>query len=134
MKREDLLKEARIAMQRSYSPYSHCKVGAALLTKDGRVFHGCNIENAAYGPTMCAERTAIFKAVSEGITEFEMLAVVGGKDGIEDGIYPPCGTCRQVFREFCSLDFPIILGKQDGFVETTLGELLPYSFGPENLE
>lgn len=133
MKNEELLVRARQAMERSYSPYSHCKVGAALLTKDGRVFEGCNIENAAYGPTMCAERTAIFKAVSEGVTDFEKIAIVGGKDGEEDGIYPPCGVCRQVMREFCALDFPVILGRKDGFVETTLEELLPYSFGPENL-
>ncbi|MCR5668095.1 MAG: cytidine deaminase [Lachnospiraceae bacterium] len=133
MNNEELLTFARHAMQMSYSPYSNCKVGAALLAKNGKVYEGCNIENAAYGPTMCAERTAIFKAVSEGVTEFEKIAIVGGKNGVEDGLYPPCGVCRQVMREFCSLDFPVILGKKDGFVETTLEELLPYSFGPENL-
>lgn len=133
MSNEELLAFARHAMQMSYSPYSKCKVGAALLTKSGKVYEGCNIENAAYGPTMCAERTAIFKAVSEGEKEFDKIAIVGGKDGIEDELYPPCGVCRQVMREFCSLNFSVILGKKDGFVETTLGELLPYSFGPENV-
>ena len=96
MTAEELLKKAEEAMGRAYAPYSGYKVGAALLTKSGRVYQGCNIENASFTPTICAERTAIFKAVYEGEREFEAIAVVGGKDGVVTGLFPPCGVCRQV--------------------------------------
>ena len=99
------------AMKKSYSPYSDCKVGAALLCKSGKVFTGTNIENAAFGPTVCAERVAVFKAVSEGEKEFSKIAVVGGKGGVINGIFAPCGVCRQVLREFCCDDFEILLGE-----------------------
>ncbi len=120
------------AQKKAYVPYSGFRVGAALLTKDGKVYTGCNIENAAYGPTNCAERTAFFKAVSEGDLEFEAIAVVGG-DG--NGLCAPCGVCRQVMAEFCDPEeFKVILGKKDGDAEIlTLKELLPLSFGKKNL-
>lgn len=122
------------AMGNSYSPYSNCKVGAALLCKNGKVFTGTNIENAAFSPTVCAERVAIFKAVSEGEKEFLKIAVVGGKDGIINGIFAPCGVCRQVMREFCDDNFKILLGEsEDSFKEVTLKDLLPLSFSPENI-
>ncbi len=122
------------AMGNSYSPYSNCKVGAALLCKNGKIFTGTNIENAAFGPTVCAERVAVFKAISEGEKEFSKIAVVGGKDGAINGIFAPCGVCRQVLREFCDDDFTIILGETpDSFKKVTLKELLPLSFSPENL-
>lgn len=123
---ERLLELARQAQQRAYAPYSGCRVGAALLCADGTVFLGCNIENAAYGPTICAERTAIFKAVSEGKREFSAIAVWGGEKGEP---FPPCGVCRQVMAEFCGRDFPVYLA---GGVVLTLGELLPHGFGAEN--
>lgn len=123
------------AMNYSYSPYSGYKVGAALLTAEGKVYTGCNIENAAFGPTNCAERTAIFKAVSEGERNFVRIAVVGGKDGSPDDYFYPCGVCRQVMAEFCNKDFEIITAKTvDDFVKVTLGELLPYGFGPEKIK
>ena len=131
---EKLIEQAEIAMERAYAPYSGFKVGAALLAKDGRVFLGCNVENAAYGPTNCAERTAIFKAVSEGCRDFAAIAVVGGRDGVITGAFPPCGVCRQVMREFCGADFPVYMGRGAEAYETvTLGELLPYSFSNEQL-
>ena len=123
------------AMGNSYSPYSGCKVGAALLCKNGKVFTGANIENAAFGPTVCAERVAVFKAVSEGENEFSKIAVVGGKGGIINGIFAPCGVCRQVLREFCDDDFEILLGEApDSFKSVTLKDLLPLSFNPENVK
>ncbi len=131
---KELLSLAVTAMEKSYSPYSNCKVGAALLCKNGKVFTGTNIENAAFSPTICAERVAIFKAVSEGETEFLKIAVVGGKDGIINGIFAPCGVCRQVMREFCNDDFSIILGETESdFTKITLKELLPFSFSPDNV-
>ena len=115
----------------SYSPYSDYCVGAALLTKSGRVFTGCNIENAAFTPTVCAERTAVFKAVSEGEREFAMLAVCGGRGGAIAGAFPPCGVCRQVLAEFCPPEFPVLLVTgPDTFERVTLAELLPRGFGP----
>ena len=130
-----LLSLALEAMEKSYSPYSGCKVGAALLTKDGRVYTGTNIENAAFSPTICAERVAIFKAISDGVTELSAIAVVGGKDGVVDGIFAPCGVCRQVMREFCDDDFKIILGINKAEYKTiTLGELLPLSFSPKDVK
>ncbi|MCI7275219.1 MAG: cytidine deaminase [Lachnospiraceae bacterium] len=120
----------------SYVPYSHFHVGAALLCEDGTVYGGCNIENAAYTPTNCAERTAFFKAVSEGKRSFLAIAIAGGPEGAEKLDYcPPCGVCRQVMREFCGADFEILLAISPTEWRTyTLQELLPESFGPDNLE
>lgn len=118
------------AMKRSYSPYSHFTVGAALLTKEGKLYTGANIENASYTPTVCAERNAIFTAVHNGERDFEAIAIVGGHKGEVKGVTAPCGVCRQVMSEFCSPDFKVLLvTSPDGdFEETTLGELLPYTF------
>lgn len=125
----ELIHLAKQAMQRAYVPYSGYKVGAALLTKQGNVYQGCNIENAAYGPTNCAERTAFFTAVYEGEREFEAIAVVGGKDGVVTDIFPPCGVCRQVMQEFCGPDFMIYMGRGDDSYEAVrLDEFLPYGF------
>ena len=129
MDTETLLEQAKGAMENAYAPYSGYKVGAALLCADGTVFTGCNIENAAYTPTVCAERTAIFKAVSEGKKDFVAIAVCGGKNGVITGFFPPCGVCRQVLREFCGDDFSIYLAGADGTYQTrTLAQLLPESF------
>lgn len=131
---KELLSSAIEAMKKSYSPYSDCKVGAALLCKSGKVFTGTNIENAAFSPTVCAERVAIFKAVSEGEKEFSKIAVVGGKGGTINGVFAPCGVCRQVMREFCNDDFQIILGESESeFKKITLKNLLPLSFSPDNV-
>ena len=108
---EKLIKKAIEMLNFSYAPYSNFHVGAALLTSEGEIYTGCNIENAAYGPSNCAERTAIFKAVSEGKKEFEAIAVVGGKNGKIENFCPPCGVCRQVLAEFCKKDFEIVLAK-----------------------
>ena len=134
MKREELIEEAIRQLAYSYAPYSHFKVGAALLTEDGKVYGGCNIENAAFGPGNCAERTAIFKAVSEGKKKFTRIAIVGGKKGKVTEYCSPCGVCRQVMREFCQDDFEIILAKSPKDYQVyTLIELLPRSFGPDQL-
>lgn len=126
---ETLLSLAKEAMMKAYAPYSDYFVGAALLTKAGKVYTGCNIENSAYGPTNCAERTAFFKAVSEGERDFAAIAVVGGKHGEITGLFPPCGICRQVMQEFCGPDFRIYMGKEnDGYEAVTLKDLLPYGF------
>ena len=128
-----LLQLAAAARKYAYAPYSGFRVGAALLCKDGSIYTGCNIENAAYTPTNCAERTAFFKAVSEGKQDFTAMAVVGGKDKPED-FCPPCGVCRQVMMEFCGSDFKIILGTDDGKTRVyTLAAMLPEGFGPGNL-
>lgn len=118
------------AMNSSYSPYSGFTVGAALLTKGGRIYTGANIENASYTPTVCAERVAIFSAVHNGERDLEAIAIVGGHAGDVKGVTAPCGVCRQVMSEFCSPDFKVILvTSRDGeFESTTLGELLPYTF------
>ena len=131
----ELCRAAIQAMKQSYSPYSDFKVGAALLTKDGKIYTGCNIENASFSVTVCAERTAIFKAVSEGETEFAMLAIAGGKNGKLQGEVPPCGVCRQVLREFADpTQMTVIVCKSvDDYKEMTLEQLLPESFGPDNL-
>ena len=129
----ELIALAAEAMKRSYSPYSNFKVGAALECTDGTVYTGCNIENAAYTPTNCAERTAFFKAISEGRRDFCRIAIVGGKDGVISSPTAPCGVCRQVMREFCGDDFIILLCNGENIIETTLGELFPKSFGPEDL-
>ena len=126
---EELVRQALAAMKFAYVPYSGFTVGAALLTKSGKVYLGCNIENAAYGPSNCAERTAIFKAVAEGEREFAAIAVVGGKDGVAADIFPPCGVCRQVMQEFCAPDFMIYMGRGDDSYEAVpLEQLLPYGF------
>ena len=126
---EQLIELAKEAMTRAYSPYSGFKVGAALLCADGTVYQGCNIENAAFSPTVCAERTAIFKAVSDGRRDFAAIAVCGGKDGVIAGYFPPCGVCRQVMAEFCEGDFPVYLAGPDGtWQRKALAELLPFSF------
>lgn len=131
-----LITAAIEARRKSYSPYSHYQVGAALLTADDKIITGCNVENAAYGPSNCAERTAFFKAVSEGIRDFSAITIVGSPEGeaITQFAYP-CGVCRQVMREFCEpSQFQIIVVKsEDDYRVMTLAELLPESFGPENL-
>lgn len=144
----ELVKMALEAREMAYTPYSHHKVGAALLCKDGTVFKGCNVENAGYTPTNCAERTAVFKAVSEGYTEFEAIAVVGGMDNLTElPLCAPCGVCRQVLNEFADpKTFKILLASVKNIdnlheiseldmqiTEKTLEEILPYGFGPKNL-
>ena len=129
----ELIGIALDAMKKSYSPYSHFTVGAALECSDGTVYTGCNIENAAFTPTNCAERTAFFKAVSEGRRDFVRIAVVGGKNGIVSSSTAPCGVCRQVMREFCKNDFAVLMYDGENIAETTLGDLLPDSFGPDDL-
>lgn len=129
MSPDALIALAKKAMDHSYAPYSGFQVGAALLTTDGTVFTGCNIENASYSPTCCAERTAFFKAISEGYREFSALAVVGGAGGTITKICTPCGVCRQVMAEFCDGDFPIHMTDESGLITTkTLSQLLPCSF------
>ena len=126
---EKLMELAIEAMQHSYSPYSGYKVGAALLCEDGTVYQGCNIENAAFGPTVCAERTAVFKAIYDGHRDLKAIAVCGGKNGVITGAFPPCGVCRQVLREFCDDDFEIYLaGDGEACQVFTLAQLLPSSF------
>lgn len=132
----ELIDRAIGQLEYSYSPYSHFRVGAALLAQDGTVYTGCNIENAAYSPTNCAERTAFFKAVSEGVRKFEAICVVGGPEGKLDAYAPPCGVCRQVMMEFCNPEeFEVILatGRED-YTVYKLKELVPQGFGPGNLE
>ncbi len=130
-----LIREAIHSLKNAYSPYSGFKVGAALLTKDLKIYTGCNIENAAYSPTNCAERTAFFKAVSEGKKDFQAIAIVGGKDGVLTDYCPPCGVCRQVMVEFCNpKSFFVILAKSEAdYWIYTLEDLIPMGFGPETL-
>lgn len=130
-----LIRQAFAARRFAYTPYSHFQVGAALLAEDGRVFTGCNIENASYTPTVCAERTALFKAVSEGVRRFSAIAIVGSREGEHNRlITAPCGVCRQALFEFGGPDLIVILAKsEEDYLTTTLGELLPYGFGPANL-
>ena len=131
--REGLLAAAKEAMMKAYAPYSNFYVGAAYLMEDGTIFSGCNIENASYGAANCAERTAIFKAISEGRRDFKALALCGGPKGqVEKPCYP-CGICRQVINEFCDKDMEIVVGTKDGYEVTTLAELLPHSFSSEDL-
>ena len=128
MENKELIKLAIEARENAYAPYSHWKVGAALLTTNGRIYKGCNIENSAFTGTSCAERTAFFKAISEGEMEFEKIAVVGGDENLGlTGICTPCGVCRQVMSEFCDPDkFKIICAKStDEYEEYSLRELLP---------
>ena len=135
---EELMKEAVRARRMAYAPYSRFMVGAALITKDKKLYTGCNIENAAYGPSNCAERTAFFSAVKEGERDFEAIAIAGGMEGTpEDELSTctPCGVCRQVMREFCSDSFRIIVAdKEKGVRAYLLSELLPESFGPDDLD
>ena len=129
-----LMERAIEARKMSYSPYSGFKVGAALLGKSGKVYTGCNVENAAYTPTNCAERTAFFKAISEGERVFVSIAIVGGRyESIAD-FCAPCGICRQVMAEFCDKDFRIVMGNLENIQVRTLEELLPLSFGKNDLE
>lgn len=130
----ELMRLAENARAYSYTPYSNFAVGAALLTKSGKVYTGCNIESASYTPTNCAERTAVFKAVSEGERDFAAIAVIGGPAGEKGRFCAPCGVCRQVLREFCEPDFRIFLGTTDEVQVYTLEELLPTSFGPSDLK
>ena len=128
MDNKELIRLAGEARKASYSPYSDYAVGAALLCADGTVYLGCNIENAAFSPTVCAERTAFFKAVSEGKRNFAKIAIVGGKVGESDGFAPPCGVCRQVMSEFCGKDFEILLLQDGEIVSKSFAEILPLNF------
>ena len=129
MNPEQLIEQAKEAMTHAYAPYSGYKVGAALLCADGTVYCGCNVENASYTPTVCAERSALFKAVYDGHRAFTAIAVCGGKDGVITGAFPPCGVCRQVMREFCGDDFAVyMVTGPDTYEQCSLAQLLPYSF------
>lgn len=135
---KELVLEAIEARKMAYAPYSNFMVGAALLTKGGKVYRGCNIENAAYGPSNCAERTAFFKAISEGERDFEAIAVIGADKNAKPGEFgnaAPCGVCRQVMMEFCNPEeFKIIIATgEDDFMVKKLVEILPFGFGPANL-
>ncbi len=130
----ELLNLAISAREMAYAPYSGFRVGAALLGKSGKVYTGCNIENAGYTPTNCAERTALFKAVSEGEREFVSIAIVGGRyENIAD-FCAPCGVCRQALAEFCDKDFRVVLGNLENIRAFTFGELLPFAFGKNDLK
>lgn len=133
MTEKELLIKAVEAREFAYAPYSNHKVGAALLGKSGKVYTGCNVENAAYSPTNCAERTAVFKAVSEGEREFCAIAIVGGLNDQLSETLAPCGVCRQVLAEFCNDSMPVIMGTPEKITVSTLGELLPSSFGKSSL-
>ncbi len=135
---KELVKKALEAQKFSYSPYSNFQVGVALLSKSGKIYTGCNIENAAFSPTNCAERTAFFKAVSEGELQFEAIAIVGSPKGAKEDereYCAPCGVCRQVMAEFCNIkDFKVILGKsEDDYKVYTLEEILPLAFTKDDL-
>ncbi len=135
MNEKELCKEAIDAMKNAYAPYSGYKVGAALLTEKGKLFAGCNIENAAYTPTVCAERVALFNAISSGERNFTAIAVAGGKDGVISGAFPPCGVCRQVMAEFCAPNFTVlVVTGEDSYKKYTLNELFPQAFTPKNIE
>lgn len=131
MEKLELIQEAHKAREFAYVPYSKFKVGAALVTKDGQIFHGCNIENAAYSMTNCAERTALFKAYSEGVTQFESLVVVADTEGPVS----PCGACRQVISELCDPEMEVVLTNLKGDVQTIqVKDLLPGAFSPKDLQ
>lgn len=131
-----LIRQAFQARAFAYTPYSHFRVGAALLARNGKVYTGCNIENAGYTPTNCAERTALFKAVSEGEHHFTAIAIVGSMEGeVNRLVTGPCGVCRQALYEFTGPDLTVIMARtEEDYIVTTLGALLPYGFGPANLE
>ena len=133
MDSRELVNLAIEAMGKAYTPYSNFKVGAALLTDDGEVYIGCNIENAAYSPTVCAERVAFFSAVRDGKRKFTKIAVVGGMNGKLSSFTYPCGVCRQVMREFCEDDFVLIVSDGKDIKEHTLADILPFSFSPKDL-
>ena len=128
-----LIEIASETMMKAYAPYSGFKVGAALLCEDGTLYTGCNIENATYTPTVCAERVAYFSAVRDGHRKFSKIAIVGGLDGVISSYAYPCGVCRQVMREFCSGDFELIFFDGKEMKELTLDEMMPFSFTPEYL-
>lgn len=132
---EELIENAVEARRNAYTPYSHFQVGAALLAASGKIYRGCNIENAGYTPSNCAERTAFFKAVSEGEREFTAIAIVAGKEGGSLEFTAPCGVCRQVMMEFCDYEtFPVIMAvSKEDYRVMTLKEILPLGFGPKNL-
>ena len=131
---KELIAKAILAREASYSPYSGISVGAALLTKSGKVYLGNNIENASYSPTICAERVAFFKAISEGEREFAAIAIAGGRAGEpSQASFPPCGVCRQVMSEFCGKDFLVMWGSDEKITERTLGEILPDGLDKDNL-
>ena len=134
MDKKDLFKLAKDAMKNSYAPYSNYNAGAALLCKSEKIYKGCNIENASYSLTNCAERTTLFSAISNGEKEFEAIFVVGGKNGEIQDYAMPCGACRQALAEFCNEDFKVYIGiDEDNIKECTLNELLPYSFNKSKL-
>lgn len=134
-KKIELIRRAAEMLPLAYVPYSHFHVGAALLGSDGKIYTGCNIENASYGATNCAERTALFKAVSEGCRSFQAIAIVGGMDGEITNFTPPCGICRQALEEFCDSDgFEVILARPGEVKTWLLKELLPLAFSGDNLE
>ncbi|MDE6914081.1 MAG: cytidine deaminase [Lachnospiraceae bacterium] len=135
MDNRELIRLALEAREKAYVPYSKYMVGAALLAKNGKVYQGCNIENAAYTPTNCAERTAFFKAVSDGEREFVAIAIVGGYEGAPVNYAYPCGVCRQVMMEFCNpKEFRVITAvSEDEYMDKTLAEMLPHGFGPSSL-
>lgn len=134
MNKTDLFILAKEAMKNSYAPYSHYNVGAVLLTKNGNIYKGCNIENASYSLTNCAERTALFSAIANGEKEYEAILIVGGKNGVVTDYAMPCGACRQALAEFCNADFTVYVGvNEDDIKEFTLGELLPHSFDKSKL-
>lgn len=130
----DLMLAAEAARENAYAPYSGFKVGAALMTTAGKIYTGCNIENASYTPTNCAERTAFFKAVSEGQRRFSAIAVSGGYDCYTSEMCMPCGVCRQVMAEFCCEDFQIVTGTSENYKVFTLSDLLPLSFSKDNID
>ena len=133
MRARDLMRLAEAARERAYAPYSDFLVGAALLGKSGKVYLGCNVENAGYSATNCAERTAFFRAISDGEREFQAIAIVGGKRGEKPGFCAPCGICRQVMAEFCDGEFPVVLGTAEKYEIHKLSSLLPLAFTPDSL-
>ena len=130
----ELLQCAIKAREMAYAPYSGFRVGAALVGKSGKIYKGCNVENAAYSPSNCAERTALFKAVSEGEQEFTSIAIVGGMGETIADFCAPCGVCRQVLAEFCGPDFRVVLGTPDNPQAFAFKDILPYGFGKKDLE
>lgn len=134
MDKKDLFYTAKDAMNQSYAPYSNYNVGAALLCKNGNVYKGCNVENASYSLTNCAERTALFTAIANNENEFEAICIVGGKNGVITDYAMPCGACRQVLSEFCDKDFKVYVGiNENNIKEFKLSELIPYSFNKSKL-
>ncbi|MBP3368095.1 MAG: cytidine deaminase, partial [Clostridia bacterium] len=126
----ELIKIATETMMKAYTPYSGFKVGAALLASSGKIYTGCNIENASYTPTVCAERVAFFSAVRDGERKFDAIAIVGGEGGVLSSYTYPCGVCRQVMRELCTGDFKLYFSDGKEIKELTLDEMMPYSFTP----